>query len=108
MSAYVEVPIKGGRLVLVDAGSIAALVYPKGGDADALATLDDPMTLVLRGGETLPPIFGLSPRDFMIACAYVRIALKRDLKRDAIPVVILKWSELLSRVAEFKRMAGED
>ena len=102
MSAYLELMVSGGHLACLDARSVVAIIYPKGGDASTVATPSASMTVVLSGGETMPPVFGLSGDDLLVACAYARAKLKESEG----PLVILRWKDLPQRVADAKAAAG--
>lgn len=69
MSAWIEVEVKGGHRAVLAADAVVGVIVPKGGDADTVATPDAPLTLVLRGGETLPPVFDISAAELILRAA---------------------------------------
>lgn len=73
MSAYVEVYVKPDHRALIEAGSVVGVVADKGCDPKEVATPDSPMTVILRGGETLPPAYGMSPESLLMRCAGIQI-----------------------------------
>lgn len=101
MSAYLELMIQGGRLALVDAGSVSAVIMPKNGDSSTPGTPDDGLIIALKGGDQMPPMYGFSAEELMVAMAYV-LAMR---KAHAMPVAILKWRDFHERVAQAKAAA---
>lgn len=105
MTAWVELPVIGGHNVLLDASAVAAVILPKGGDVTTMAVPRSPadaLTILMRGGETIPPVYGVSGEDLMVAISYARAAFKESDK----PMVILYWKDLPRRVAECREAAG--
>ncbi len=53
MSAYIEVPVQGGRRALIEAGSIAGVITSPGASLDNPGVTDAPVAIMLRGGQTI-------------------------------------------------------
>lgn len=77
MSAWVELYVKGGHRAVLAADSVVGVVLAKGSEAQTVATPDAPLTLILRGGETLPPVYGLSAADLLLRMDCARLVHKR-------------------------------
>ncbi len=67
MSAFIELLVTDDRRLIVEAGSIAGMVTAPSGRMDIVATKKAPLSLILRGGETLE-VYGESPRNIFIRC----------------------------------------
>lgn len=82
MSAWVEVFLKGDHRAVIAADSVVGVICAKGSDTDAIATPEAPLTLVLRGGETMPPVYGISAADLLVRLAGAKI-IQRSTARPA-------------------------
>lgn len=77
MSAWIEVYVKGGHRAVLAADSVVGIIVPKGGDAHTVGTPDAGLTLILRGGETLPPVYDICAADLILRCDAARMVDKR-------------------------------
>lgn len=103
MSAWVEVYLKGDHRAVIAADSVVGVICAKGSDTDAVATPDAPLTLVLRGGETMPPIYGVSAADLLVRLAGAKIIQKRTLRPATVAYVDRMeqfWAALAQAVGE--------
>ena len=67
MTRFVEFQAPGPRRLLVDMGSIIGVIT-SGDDAMAVATPSAPVSLILRGGETVN-IYGVSAKEVLAILA---------------------------------------
>lgn len=84
MSGYVEVYVKPDRRAFIEAGSVAGIIMPKGASGDFNATDDESLTVILKGGETLPGVFGISADELVFRCDGVREILRKTERLTAV------------------------
>ena len=72
MSAYIEVLIQGNCRAYLDAGSIMGVMTSPDCSGETPATVESPMTLIMRSGDTIPGVYGLSPNRLLLHAAGVR------------------------------------
>lgn len=66
MSGYIELMITGNCRAYVEAGNIAGVLTSPDMLADKPATVEKPMSVLLRSGGTIPGVFGVSPNRLLI------------------------------------------
>ncbi len=77
MSAYIELLVKGGRRAYIDAGGILGIVTAPGMDVQSVGSDDKPISLILRGGETIP-IIGTSAGVILVRARQIRERLRKE------------------------------
>lgn len=78
MTAWVEVLIKGNVRAYIDSSAVAAILTSPSQTSDFQATADEPMSLVMRGGDVLEGIYGISPDRLMLNLAGVKMIERAD------------------------------
>jgi hypothetical protein len=98
VSAYVEVMIKGGCRAYLDAGSIMGILTSTADNGDSMATPDAPLTLILRSGDTLPDVYGVSPNRLLLHAAGAKMIVREE-GRLLMVAYLDKHEELEARIA---------
>lgn len=84
MAAFIELRTVGDGRAIIEAGSIAGIITAKGSRVDTVATHSKPMSIILRGGETLE-IYGESPARLLVRAGMVKKEVREqgfDIKCD--------------------------
>lgn len=78
MSAYVEVLIKDDVRAYIDAASIMGVITSPGATGETAATPETPMSLIMRSGDTIPGVYGLSPTRLLLHAAGARAIVRNQ------------------------------
>ena len=78
MSAFVEVMVVGGARAYLDAASIMGIVTSNGQAGADMATADQPMTVILRSGDTIAGVHGISPNRLLLNATGARMIVRRE------------------------------
>lgn len=84
MSGYIEVMVTGGCRAYIEAASVSGVITAKGADGSVPATAEATMSILLRSGEVLAGVYGVSPNRLLIHVDGVKLLAKR---RVGYPVV---------------------
>lgn len=76
MSGYIEVEVVGDHKAYIEAGSIVGVIHSQGLGRDDPATPDFPLTVILRGGDSLENVYGISPAMLILYATGCRWALR--------------------------------
>lgn len=88
--AYIELAVVGGHKAYIEAGAIVGLITAPGRDANDIATPDNPVTLILRGGETFK-IIGESVAKVLVRAIQVRRRLSVQNGAGEFPDILVDW-----------------
>lgn len=80
MPAYIEVHVVGNGRGYIEAGGVAAVLTPPGGDVHSVGTTDGPIRVVLRVGQTMD-VVGESAGMILARCYGSRMSAKA--RKDA-------------------------
>lgn len=100
MSAFVEVMIKGDARAYLEASSIMGIITSPGQAGDGLATPEAPISLILRGGEVLEGVYGISPNRLILNMAGVRM-IQRQKGRICVVASLDQQDALEAQIAEY-------
>lgn len=78
MSAFIEVMMKGNCRGYLDAGSIMGVITSPDCAGETPATVESPMTIIMRSGDTIPDVYGLSPNRLLLHAAGVRAVVRQE------------------------------
>lgn len=78
MSGYVEVMIRGDCRAFLDASAVAGVITSKGCSGDTPGTADSPLSLIMRGGDILEGVYGVSPNRLLVHLAGVKLLLREQ------------------------------
>lgn len=107
MSAYIEVFVKGDCRAYVDAASIMGVIMHPSTDGNAVATSKEPMTLIMRSGDTLSNVYGMSANQLLLYSAAIRTIVKE--KDHLVKVAYLdSHDKLMADLANLMGGGGED
>lgn len=99
MSGFVEVMITGDCRAFLEASSIVGILTASGCSSDTPATSETPMSLIMRGGDTLPGVYGVSPTRLLVHIAGVKL-LMRDRKRFSVVAYLDRLVEFETEIEE--------
>ena len=100
MSAFIEVMVVGGGRAFLEASSIMGIITAPGQLGDGLASPEQPMSLILRGGEVLPGVYGISPNRLILNMAGEKMILRQK-GRLSVVAYIDQQADLEAQIAEF-------
>lgn len=81
MTCYIEVDVVGSHRAYIEAASIVGVIQSPNMGADDTATPEAPMTLILRGGDSLEKVYGISPSRLILYATGSRFMLRLAKKR---------------------------
>ena len=99
MSAFIEVMIIGDRRAYIEASSVMGIITSPGMAGDGLASPDAPISLIMRGGDVLEGVYGVSPNRLILNMAGVRHLQRKD-GRLCVVAYIDKQDDLDAQLAE--------
>lgn len=76
MSGYIEVMITGNRRAFVEAGSICGVITSTGMAPDTLATPEESISIIMRGGDTLAGVYGVSAMKLIAHVEGMKMVMK--------------------------------
>lgn len=97
MSAYVEVMVVGGARAYLDAGAIMGIITHTGLGGSDMATADQPMTVILRSGDTISGVHGISPNRLLLNATGAREIVRKE-GRLLLVAYLENQGELESRI----------
>lgn len=75
MTGFIEVRIKGDARAIIEAGSIAGVITNENGRIDRAGSPDKPISIILRGGETIE-VYGETPAEVIVRA----VAIKKEVR----------------------------
>lgn len=81
MSAYIEVEVVGDHKAYIEAASIVGVITSPGFSRDDVATPENPMNIILRGGDSLESVYGIAPSALILYATGCRFALRMQKRR---------------------------
>lgn len=76
MSGYIEVMVTGNGRAFLEAGSVCGFLTSPGMASDTPATPEKPISVIMRGGDTLPGVYGVSAMKLMMRVEGVKLLMK--------------------------------
>lgn len=78
MSAYLEVMVAGNCRAFLEANSIVGVLMPPSCTGSSVATADQPMSLVMRSGEVLEGVYGISAERLLLYAAGAKMLMREE------------------------------
>lgn len=76
-SGYVELLAKGNSRVYLKASHIVGVATSSGCSGNTMATVEEPITVILSGGEVLEGVYGVSPNRLLLYSEGVQEIVRR-------------------------------
>jgi hypothetical protein len=108
MTAYIEVEVVGDHRACIEAASIVGVINSPGMGADHAATPESPMTLILRGGDSLEGVYGLSAAMLIIYAAGARAIMRVAKKRIGMLVTVEQRDEFENEIVTLRQQMDLD
>lgn len=78
MSAYLEVMVAGNCRAFFEANSIVGVMMSPSCTGSSIATPEEPITLVMRSGEVLQGVYGISAERLLLYAAGAKLLLREE------------------------------
>lgn len=108
MSGYIEVMVAGDCRAFIEAGSICGVISPSGMGADMMATPDQTISIILRGGDTIPGVYGVSVMKIIAHVEGMKLVMKDSKKFCCVAFLdkITEFEAEIERALIAREMAG--
>lgn len=78
MSAYLEVMIQGNCRAFLEANSIVGVMMSPSCTGSEMATREAPMSLIMRSGEVLAGVYGISAERILLYAAGAKMLMREE------------------------------
>lgn len=78
MSAYIEVIVQGNCRAFLEANSIVGVLMSPACTGASIATTEQPLALIMRSGETLQGVYGISAERILLYAAGAKLLMREE------------------------------
>lgn len=97
MSGYIEVLVKGGHRAFLEVGGIGGVIVANGMSAQDPATPEQTLSIIIRGGDTLEGVYGVSAMKIMLYVEGAKL-LMREKNRFCVVAFLDSISEFEAEI----------